>query len=91
MLFLPNHDKLAAEAKEIVQHVVGTEGRCSIKAWRDVPVDRSVVGPMAKQTEPRIVQVRTACSGYSLHEKRSGVNPVLSAGPDRAPGGSDWG
>ena len=59
MIFLPNDDTLAAEAKEIVEHVVAKEGRCKIKAWRDVPVDKSVVGRLAKTTEPRIVQVHT--------------------------------
>ena len=57
MLFLPNDDKLAEEARDIVQHVVNQEGRCRIKAWRDVPVDPAVVGRLAKLTEPRIVQV----------------------------------
>ena len=58
MVFLPNDDKLAKEARDIIEHVVAEEGRCQIKAWRDVPVDRSVVGRLAKITEPRIVQVR---------------------------------
>jgi glutamate synthase domain-containing protein 1 len=57
MVFLPNDDKLAAEATEIIKQVVAKEGRCMIKAWRDVPVDRTVVGRLAKLTEPRIVQV----------------------------------
>lgn len=57
MIFLPNDDKLAAEARDIVEHVVKKEGRCKVKAWRDVPVDTSVVGRLAKATEPRIVQV----------------------------------
>ncbi len=57
MVFLPNDDKLAAEAVEIIKQVVAQEGRCKIKAWRDVPVDRTVVGRLAKLTEPRIVQV----------------------------------
>ena len=57
MLFLPNDDKLAAQAKQIVEDVVAAEGRCTIAGWRDVPVDHSIVGRMAKITEPRIVQV----------------------------------
>ena len=57
MVFLPNDDKLAAEARDIIEHVVAKEGRCKVKAWRDVPVDKSVVGRLAKATEPRIVQV----------------------------------
>lgn len=56
MIFLPNDDKLAAEAREIVEQVVAKEGRCKVKAWRDVPVAPEVVGPLAKLTEPRVVQ-----------------------------------
>ena len=60
MLFLPNDDKLAAQARQIVEDVVKAEGRCSVVGWRPVPVDHSVVGRMAKATEPRIVNVSTA-------------------------------
>lgn len=59
MLFLPNDDKLAALAKQIVEDVVKAEGRCHIVGWRDVPVVKEVVGPLAKATEPRIVQVQS--------------------------------
>ena len=58
MLFLPNDDKLAALAKQIVEDVVKVEGRCHIVGWRDVPVVKEVVGPLARATEPRIVQVQ---------------------------------
>lgn len=57
MIFLPNDDKLAEASLDIIKHVVAKEGQCKIKAWRDVPVDREVVGRLAKLTEPRIVQV----------------------------------
>lgn len=56
MVFLPNDDKLAEESIDIIKHVVKSEGRCKIKAWRDVPVNKEVVGRLAKLTEPRIVQ-----------------------------------
>ena len=62
MLFLPNDDKLAALAKQIIEDVVKAEGRCHIVGWRDVPVVKEVVGPLAKATEPRIVQVRSQSS-----------------------------
>lgn len=58
MVFLPNDDKLAEESMDIIKHVVAQEGRCKIKAFRDVPVNKEVVGRLAKLTEPRIVQVR---------------------------------
>jgi glutamate synthase domain-containing protein 1 len=70
MLFLPNDDKLAALAKQTVEDVVKAEGRCHIVGWRDVPVVKEVVGPQARETEPRIVQVRTmppaCCCGAAL-------------------------
>ena len=55
-LFLPNDDKLAADSKKIIEDVVAAEGRCRIVGWRDVPVDESVVGRMAKRTQPRFMQ-----------------------------------
>jgi glutamate synthase domain-containing protein 1 len=58
MLFLPDEDKLAAEARSIIEDVVAAEGRCRIAGWRDVPVVREVVGPLARENEPRIVQVQ---------------------------------
>ena len=57
MLFLPNDDALAEESKQIVKDVVAKEGRCQIVAWRQVPVDDAVVGPLAKLTQPRVWQV----------------------------------
>ena len=62
MVFLPNDDKLAAEGKDIVETVVRKEGRCKITAWREVPVDKTVVGRMAMLTEPRVVQVGVAAN-----------------------------
>lgn len=55
-MFFPNDDKLAAEAKKIIEDVVAAEGRCRIVGWRDVPIDGSIVGRMAKRTQPRFVQ-----------------------------------
>ena len=58
MLFLPKDEKLADLAKQIVEDVVNKEGHCHIVGWRDVPVVHEVVGRMARDAEPRIVQVR---------------------------------
>lgn len=58
MLFLPNDEKLAAEALAIVEKVVAAEGRLRIAGWREVPVDHATVGRMAKATQPIIRQVR---------------------------------
>lgn len=57
MLFLPNDDKLAAEACQIIEDVVKREGHCKLVGWREVPVDHAVVGRFAKVTQPRIKQV----------------------------------
>ena len=67
MLFLPNDDKLAALAKQIVEDVVKAEGRCHIVGWRDVPVVKEVVGPLARATEPRIVQVQILHCFWAPH------------------------
>eukprot|EP00882_Tetradesmus_deserticola_P001840 GHRQ01001973.1.p1 GENE.GHRQ01001973.1~~GHRQ01001973.1.p1 ORF type:complete len:1051 (+),score=503.61 GHRQ01001973.1:46-3198(+) len=56
MLFLPNDDALEAQARSIVEEVVGAEG-LSLLGWRQVPVAPEVVGRFAKATQPRIWQV----------------------------------
>jgi glutamate synthase domain-containing protein 1 len=57
MVFLPNDDKLEAASRQILEDVVAAEGRCRVVGWRKVPVDREVVGRLARVTEPRIWQV----------------------------------
>ncbi|CAD7701884.1 unnamed protein product [Ostreobium quekettii] len=59
MVFLPNDDDLEAESRAIVEEVVSKEG-LTLLGWRDVPVDPSVVGRIAKATMPRIAQVLIA-------------------------------
>ena len=68
MLFLPKDERLADLAKQIVEDVVKKEGHCHIVGWRDVPVVHDVVGRMARDAEPRIVQVwlRHALSSHSI-------------------------
>ena len=63
-MFLPNDDKLAEAAKQIVEDVVKAEGRCKVIGWREVPVDDAVVARMAKITQPRIWQVSHRCLGH---------------------------
>lgn len=58
MLFLPNNDALEAQAKAIIDEVVSAEG-LKVLGYRQVPVDHAVVGRFAKDTQPRIWQVRT--------------------------------
>ena len=73
MLFLPDDDKLEAEARSIIEDVVAAEGRCRIAGWRDVPVVKEVVGPLARANEPRVVQVRRAAQlgGLQWDRRRS--------------------
>lgn len=59
MVFLPNEDDLEAQSRAIVEEVVSKEG-LTLLGWRDVPVDPSVVGHIAKATMPRIAQVLIA-------------------------------
>lgn len=57
MLFLPNDDAAEKEAKATFEGVVAAEGRCRVVGWREVPVDSSIVGRLARATEPRVRQV----------------------------------
>jgi glutamate synthase domain-containing protein 1 len=65
MLFLPNDDALEAQAKAIIDEVVSAEG-LKVLGYRQVPVDHAVVGRFAKDTQPRIWQVRTGHCGLGL-------------------------
>jgi glutamate synthase (ferredoxin) len=56
MMFIPNDDALEAKCKEIFEAVAKAEN-FKVVGWRDVPVDTSVVGPIATKTMPRIRQV----------------------------------
>jgi hypothetical protein len=62
MLFLPNDDALEAQAKAIIDDVVASEG-LKLLGYRQVPVDKAVVGRFAKETQPRIWQVRLLFAG----------------------------
>ncbi len=91
MLFLPNDDKLAAQAKQIVEDVIASEGRCHVAGWRDVPVDHTIVGRMAKATEPRIVQVgcqHALCRTRAMRAVR--VSPAVAAGGLAYNGSPPW-
>lgn len=56
MVFFPNDDGLEAEAEAIVSEICSQEG-LKVLGWRDVPVDKSIVGRFATATMPRIKQV----------------------------------
>ncbi|WP_228039963.1 glutamate synthase large subunit [Nodosilinea sp. LEGE 07088] len=59
MIFLPNHDEAAAFVRNAFQQVVESEG-LALLGWRPVPVQPDVLGPLAKQYQPRIEQLMVA-------------------------------
>jgi glutamate synthase (NADPH/NADH) large chain len=56
MIFLPNDEKLAARCSKTLQQVAEEEG-CPVLGWRDVPVNASVLGKLARSTRPTVRQV----------------------------------
>ncbi|CAM0907172.1 unnamed protein product [Alopecurus aequalis] len=56
MVFLPQDDNSAAEAKAVVEKVFTDEG-LEVLGWRSVPFDVAVVGRNAKETMPKIQQI----------------------------------
>lgn len=56
MVFIPDDDAVEAKAKEIYASVAKAEG-FKVLGWRDVPIDDSVVGPVARRNMPRFRQV----------------------------------
>ncbi len=67
MIFLPQDEKRIKEAKEICEQEANSLGLKSI-GWRLVPVDNSVLGPLARETAPIIQQwlVTSSLSGDEL-------------------------
>jgi glutamate synthase (ferredoxin) len=66
MIFLPNHDEAATFVRDAFQQVVDSEG-LTVLGWRPVPVQPEVLGPLAKQYQPRIEQLIVA-STTETHE-----------------------
>ncbi len=56
LVFLPEDKKEAAHCEEILNQFVAAEG-LELISWRDVPVDSSVIGEIAKRSEPFIRQI----------------------------------
>ena len=59
MAFMPNHDAAATWIRATFNQVVQEEG-LTVVGWRVVPVRPEVLGPLAKQYQPRIEQLITA-------------------------------
>ena len=62
MFFLPKEEKYQALIKDIVNQVINDEG-AKLITWRKVPTNNSVIGELAKSTEPFIEQVFIARNG----------------------------
>jgi len=56
LVFLPQIEKERAYCKEAVSKFIRSEGQILL-GWRKVPVDNSVIGTAARETEPVIEQV----------------------------------
>lgn len=56
MIFFPDDDEIEAKAKGIYESVAKAEG-FNVLGWRDVPIDDSVVGPVARRNMPRFRQL----------------------------------
>lgn len=56
MIFLPRDPKDYRFCKKTIKRIVEEE-RCGIVGWRKIPVDNSVIGKTAKETEPLFEQV----------------------------------
>ncbi|MHC9038340.1 glutamate synthase large subunit, partial [Cobetia marina] len=60
-LFLPNDDAREQAARDAFESAL-TARNLEVLGWRDMPVDDSVCGPMARDCLPRIRQVFVAAS-----------------------------
>ena len=56
MVFLPQDEAQAKKSREILNECVEAEG-LTVLGWREVPVNKNVVGRIAKATEPVIEQI----------------------------------
>ena len=56
MVFLPQDEAQAKKSREILNECVEAEG-LTVLGWREVPVNKNVIGRMAKATEPVIEQI----------------------------------
>ena len=56
LVFLPRDEEESAYCIEVLNRYVEAEG-LSLICWRDIPVDNSVIGEIAKKSEPLIRQI----------------------------------
>jgi len=60
LIFLPPDDEERSFCEKVIGRTVEEEGQ-KLLGWRDVPVDDSIIGEKAKETQPCIRQVFIAC------------------------------
>lgn len=56
LVFLPKEEKCRVKCEEILRDIVNKEGQIVI-GFRDVPVDSSIIGSVARSTQPVIKQI----------------------------------
>lgn len=56
MIFFPKEKSLSDKCKKIVERIIDEEG-CEVLGWRKVPVNNSILGELAKKTEPDVYQL----------------------------------
>ncbi|MEW6195677.1 MAG: glutamate synthase large subunit [Bacteroidota bacterium] len=56
MIFFPKEKSLSGKCKKIVEKIIDEEG-CEVLGWRKVPVNNSILGELAKKTEPDVYQL----------------------------------
>ena len=56
MVFMPDDDAEVAKCTKLTEEALASEG-FEVVGWRPVPVDSSVVGPVAAAEEPRCLQI----------------------------------
>ena len=87
MVFLPQDENKAARCRKIVNAVIEKE-ELQVLGWREVPVNRDVVGPQAKEVAPEIEQMIVASpqSGDDLERQlylaRRSIGKVLQRESD---------
>ncbi len=87
-VFLPRDAALASRCREVLAHELGNAG-LRVVGWRDVPVDPSVCGELARASLPRIAQVFVESDGddadafeRALYLARKRAEQVLREAPD---------
>src|SRR5699024_5498439 len=62
LCFLPQSRMLAMDAERMVERIAAGQG-VTVIGWREVPVDDSSVGAIARDAQPRIVQIFVRAAG----------------------------